>query len=104
MTSLQLLPQTRPEFLRDVVRMKRNRQDTDVAEFIEICRDFASGSYATIEGAARHMRRQTEGKSRFNVYWRPRFAFLADLDAVIDGSFTHDFRANSGGEAMRARA
>ncbi|PWJ88394.1 hypothetical protein C8D77_111117 [Mesorhizobium loti] len=92
---LALLPQTKPEFLRDVVRMKRSRGDTDVSEFIDICRDFASGSFATIEGAARHMRRQTQGKSRFNEYWRARFAFLADLDAVLDGSFGLDFMATT---------
>lgn len=90
MTSL--LAQTKPEFLRDVAIMKRNRGDYDVSEFLDVCKDFAFGIYATIEGAARHMRRQTEGKSRFNAYWRPRFAFLADLEGVINGSFAHDFR------------
>lgn len=87
-----LLPQTKPRFLRDVAIMKRNRGDEDVSQFLDVCKDFDSGIYATIEGAARAMRRWCEGKGRFNAYWKLRFAFLADLDAVIDGSFDHDFR------------
>jgi hypothetical protein len=96
---VSLLPQTKPEFLSDVIAMKRNRGDEDVAEFREVCRDFAYGINATIEGAARTMRRLTNGKSRLNPYWRSRFAFLDDLDAVVDGSFSHDFRETSRGEA-----
>jgi hypothetical protein len=102
MTSL--LAQTKPEFLRDVAMMKRNRGDHDVSEFLDVCKDFASGIYATIGGAERFMRRKVEGKSRFNTYWQPRFAFLADVEAVLNGSFAHDFRATSKGEAMRVRA
>ncbi len=97
---LALLPQTKPEFLRDVARLKRDRGDTDASEFLDVCRDFAYGLNATINGAERFMRRRVEGKSRFNEYWRPRFAFLADVEAVLDGSFTHDFRETSKGEAM----
>lgn len=90
---MPLLPQTKPEFLFDVVNMKRRRGDADLAEFRDVCRDFGSGVNATIAGAARAMRQWTKGKDRCNAYWSSRFAFLDDLDAVANETFVGEFIA-----------
>lgn len=86
-----LLPQTKPQFLRDVLRMKRARSDTDADYFKAISKDFAYGLNATISGAAWAMRQwvakgEKLGWSEMKIISRK--AFLADLDAVLSGDLT----------------
>ncbi|MCO5085117.1 MAG: hypothetical protein M9939_26425 [Mesorhizobium sp.] len=86
-----LLPQTKPVFLRDLLRMKRNRGDADVEQFKLTCREFGSGLNATISGAAWAMRQWVAKADRLG--WTDMkvarcTAFLADLDAVLAGNLT----------------
>lgn len=84
-----LLPQVKPFFLRDVLRMKRNRGDADADLFKAVAVDlFASRLDATIGGAANAMRQWLAKADRLG--WNERqvnrcTAFLADLDAVLAG-------------------
>lgn len=86
-----LLPNTKPELLRDVLRMKRNRGDADADQLKRVAREFGSGLNATISGAAWAMRqwaaKQATGGPVFLTYSTAaeRVAFLADLDAVLAG-------------------
>lgn len=83
----KLLPQTAPTLLRDALRMKRNRGDTDCDDFKQVSRDFGSGLNATIAGAAWAMR-QWVAKRPDHVsalHHARRVAFLADLDAILAG-------------------
>ncbi|TPN26594.1 hypothetical protein FKO01_25295 [Mesorhizobium sp. B2-3-3] len=90
-----LLPQTKPEFLRDVIAMKRARGDTDIADFATVCREFGSGVSATIGGAAWAMRQWVAKRKTWisDIQHARRIAFLADLDAVIAGTFGVEFKA-----------
>lgn len=79
-----LLPQVKPIFLRDVLRMKRNRGDADADLFKAVAVDlFASRLDATISGAAWAMRQWIEKGAVPDT--AARRAFLADLDAVLAG-------------------
>lgn len=103
----RLLPQTHPDLLRDVLVMKRNRGDIDVADFREVCRDFGSGIDATIEGAARAMRRWTMHRPTWLSVeqHKRRQRFLADLDAVLNGTFGNEFfRPAASGNGFRMAA
>lgn len=86
-----LLPSTKPDLLRDVLRMKRNRGDADADQFKRVAREFGSGLNATISGAAWAMRqwaaKQAAGGPVFLTYSTAaeRAAFLGDLDAVMAG-------------------
>lgn len=85
----QLLPQVKPYFLRDVLRMKRNRGDVDADRFKAVAVDlFASRLDATVSGAAWAMRQWIAKADRLG--WGDAKvarceAFLADLDAVLAG-------------------
>lgn len=91
---LALLPQTKPEFLRDVIAMKRARGDTDLDGFKRVCAEFGSGVNATIGGAAWAMRSWVKNRKTWisDVQHARRIAFLADLDAVIAGTFGVEFK------------
>ncbi|MBN9073983.1 MAG: hypothetical protein J0H34_20775 [Rhizobiales bacterium] len=83
-----LLPQTKPYFLRDVLRMKRASGDADCEQFKLICKEFGSGLNATISGAAWAMRQWIAKADRLgwtDVKVDLCTAFLADLDAVLAG-------------------
>ncbi|MER8999956.1 hypothetical protein NKJ52_20840 [Mesorhizobium australicum] len=90
-----LLPQTKAEFLRDVIAMKRERGDTDIADFTMVCREFGSDINATVGGAAWAMRCWVKNRKTWisEVQHARRVAFLADLDAVIAGTFGVEFKA-----------
>lgn len=100
-----LLAQTEPEFLRDVLAMKQHRGDFDLDAFKAVAGDFSYGLYATIEGAARAMRQWVKHKPTWmsDLHHQRRQRFLADLDAVRDGSFGLTFLDATGtGELMDA--
>lgn len=84
---------TAPTFLRDVLNMKRERGDNDCDAFRRVAKEFGSGLNATVVGASNAMRRwiakQEAGKWLFFSYSTSdeRKAFLADLDAVRNGTF-----------------
>lgn len=84
-----LAPQLVPAFLRDVLRMKRNRGDNDAEQFKQIATfEFASRLDATISGAAWAMRQWVAKAEKLG--WSDDkvarcSAFLADLDAVLAG-------------------
>lgn len=84
-----LLSQVKPFFLRDVLRMKRNRGDADADLFKAVAVDlFASRLDATVSGAAWAMR-QWVPKANQLGWSDDKVArcteFLADLDAVLAG-------------------
>lgn len=82
----------KPAFLRDVLRMKRNRGDADADQFKAVaCYDFAVKLNATIDGAAWAMRQwiaKSEKLGWSETKKAQREAFLADLDAVLAGDLT----------------
>lgn len=80
----------KPMFLRDALRMKRERGDTDCDGFKEVCRFYASGFNATISGAAYAMRQWVQKPHASPAIQARRVAFLADLDAILNGTFTTD--------------
>lgn len=85
-----LLPKTKPTLLRDALRMKRERGDADADGFKTIAiNDFASGLNATIAGAewamAQWVAKRTNNPSE--AYQARRVAFLADLRAILNGTF-----------------
>lgn len=90
-----LLLQTKAEFLRDVIAMKHERGDTDVDGFKQVCREFGSGTNATVGGAAWAMRQWVANRKTWisEEQHARRVAFLADLDAVIAGRFGIEFKA-----------
>jgi hypothetical protein len=83
----------KPTFLRDVLKMKRERGDNDCDGFKRASKEFGSGLNATVRGAANAMRqwvaKEQAGGEVFLTYstFAEREAFLADLDQVIDGTF-----------------
>lgn len=87
-----LLPQTKPELLRDVLRMKRARGDADADQFkIVACQEFAYKLNGSIRGAANAMRQWLAKADKLG--WTAervasRQAFLADLDRVLAGDLT----------------
>ncbi|TPK59065.1 MULTISPECIES: hypothetical protein [unclassified Mesorhizobium] len=85
----------KPEFLRDVIAMKKARGDTDIADFTMVCREFGSGTNATVGGAAWAMRQWVAKRKTWisEAQHARRIAFLADLDAVIAGTFGVEFKA-----------
>ena len=82
-----------PTFLRDVLKMKRERGDNDCDAFRRVAKEFGVGLDATVSGASNAMRqwitKQEAGKKLFFSYSNAdeRKAFLADLDAVRSGTF-----------------
>ncbi|GAA2816958.1 hypothetical protein EDC40_103687 [Aminobacter aminovorans] len=85
-----LLPKTKPTLLKDALRMKRERGDVDADGFKTIAiNDFAYGLNATIEGAewamAQWVAKRTNNPSE--AYQARRVAFLADLRAILAGTF-----------------
>ncbi len=84
---------TGPTFLRDVLKMKRERGDNDCDAFRRVAKEFGVGLNATVVGASNAMRqwiaKQEAGKKLFFSYSTKdeRKAFLADLDAVRNGTF-----------------
>jgi hypothetical protein len=73
--------------LRDALRMKRERGDADCDAFKDICRSYAHGFGATVEGAARSMRQWVKTPHASPRYQAMREAFLADLEAIQAGTF-----------------
>jgi len=73
--------------LRDALRMKRERGDPDCDGFKDICRFYAHGFGATVEGAARSMRKWIQTSHASPRYQAMREAFLADLEAIQAGTF-----------------
>jgi hypothetical protein len=73
--------------LRDALRMKRERGDADCDDFKEICRFYAHRYGATVEGAARSMRKWVQTPHASPRYQAMREAFLADLEAIQVGTF-----------------
>jgi hypothetical protein len=90
---LGLFPQTKAEFLRDVIAMKRERGDTDIDGFKHVCAEFGSGVNATVGGAEWAMRSWVKNRKTWisDIQHARRLAFLADLDAVIAGTFGVEF-------------
>lgn len=84
-----LLPQTKPFFLGDVVKMKRNRGDNDLADFKLVVREFAYGINADIRGSEWSMQQWVERRKPWisDAQHARRVKFLADIRAVLDGSF-----------------
>ncbi len=82
-----LAASTAPMFLRDVLRMKRNRGDADCESFKLVAKDFASGLNATIAGSAWAMRQWVAKRPDWigSDHQARREAFLADIDAVLAG-------------------
>jgi hypothetical protein len=79
-----LLPQSHPELLSDVLRMKRNRGDADADQFKAVaCREFAVKLNASV-GGARNAMEQWLRKGVLKPT-SDRLAFMADLDAVLSG-------------------
>jgi hypothetical protein len=95
----QLLPQTRPTLLRDVIAMKRERGDTDIAAFRSVCHEFAHGINGTISGGIWAMNQMIKSADAGRQPWigavtqARRRAFVADCEAVLAGTFGVDFRA-----------
>lgn len=89
----QLLPQTKPEFLRDVLAMKRAAGHNDAEDFRLVSREFGSGLNATISGAAWAMRQWIAKRPKWitDAQQAHREAFLADLEAVMRGEWDHLF-------------
>lgn len=80
----RLLPATKPELLRDVLRMKRNRADADADQFKAVaCADFAVKLNASVGGARNAMEQWLRKGALHDT--PARRAFLADLDAVLAG-------------------
>ena len=80
---------TGPTFLRDVLKMKRERGDNDCDAFRRVAKEFGVGLNATVSGASNAMRQWMAGKKVYFGYSNAdeRKAFLADLDAVRNGTF-----------------
>ena len=84
-----LLRQVKPELLRDVLRMKRNRGDADADQFKQIAiNEFAFRLNATVSGAAWAMRQWVAKAEKLG--WdddkvQRCMAFLGDLDTVLAG-------------------
>lgn len=87
---MHLQPKTKPTLLRDALRMKRERGDADADSFKRVAiEDFANKLNATIEGAEWAMA-QWVAKRTNNPgprYQAMREAFLADLRAILAGTF-----------------
>lgn len=81
---------SKPMWLRDVLKMKRERGDTDIDGFKDICRFYAHGFNASIQGAAYSMRQWVRKPHASAVIQARREAFLADLEAVMAGTFFND--------------
>lgn len=84
-----LLPQSEPVFLRDALRMKRNRGDADADLFKAIaCDQYASRLNATISGAANAMRQWLDKADKLGwgeAKQARNAAFLADLERILSG-------------------
>ena len=85
-----LLPQSRPVLLSDAKAMKLARGDTDMGDFALCVREFGSRYNATIEGAANAMSQWIAKADKLG--WSETRVlrckvFLADLNAIRDGSF-----------------
>ena len=80
----RLLPATKPELLRDVLRMKRNRGDADADQFkAVVCADFAVRLNASVGGARNAMEQWLRKGALPDT--PARRAFLVDLNAVLAG-------------------
>lgn len=92
-----LLPQTKPFLLRDVLRMKRKRGDTDCEAFKLVCREFAHGLNGTISGGIWAMNQWIKAANAGKQPWigdvtqGRRRAFVADCEAALAGTFGVDF-------------
>lgn len=86
---MHLLPKTKPTLLRDVLAMKRERGDADIADFRQVASVFAYGLDASIAGAEHSMAQWVARRSRLisDRLQAKRVAFLADLRAVMAGEF-----------------
>lgn len=89
--SAGLLPQTKPEFVKDVLAMKRHRGDADCDQFKMVAMEFQNRLYADIRGAAytiRFLLSKAEKAGQSTHWIKTRSAFLADLDRVLSGDLT----------------
>jgi hypothetical protein len=87
---VSLHPHPYPRLLSDIVDMKRERGDEEfeLEEFEAVAqRDFECGLNATVEGAARNMRRWIKHSYPGPEWQGERKRFLLDLDAAMDGTF-----------------
>lgn len=90
-SGLKLLPATKPELLRDVLRMKRERGDADADAFKKaVINDFGSGLNATIGGAIWGYgcwikKADKIGWNAAKVESRKRI--LAELQLIVAGKF-----------------
>ena len=90
-STLKLLPATKPQFLRDALRMKRERGDDDAEAFKRaVIEDFGAGLNATIGGAIWAYPQWI--KKADKIGWNgakveSRKRILADLQAIVAGTF-----------------
>lgn len=96
-----LRPRTEPLLLRDVLAMKRQRGDTDIAGFKEVCREFAYGLNGTISGGIWAMNQWIKAADAGRQPWvgkvtqDRRRAFVADCEAVLAGTFGIEFKVEA---------
>lgn len=96
-----LLPCTEPLLLRDVLAMKRQRGDNDIAGFKEVCREFAYGLNGTISGAIWAMNQWIKAADDGRQPWvgkvtqDRRRAFVANCEAVLAGTFGVEFKVEA---------
>lgn len=76
-----------PTLLRDALRLKRERGDADCEAFKDIANTYAYRLNATIQGAAWTMRQLIRKPLASPTHQAARVAFLADLDAIMGGTF-----------------
>lgn len=85
-----LLPQTKPELLIDLFRMKKARGDADLEDFKAVAKDFAAPVNCLIRAAewamAQWVAKRPDGVS--DLHHARRIKFLADLRAVLNGDLT----------------
>lgn len=94
----RLYAKTQPTLLRDALKMKRARGDADADQFRDVAvTEFAYRLNSTIQGAANAMRQMIAKRKPWvsDRQHADRIAFLADLDAIQDGSFGDYFTAEA---------
>jgi hypothetical protein len=91
-----LAAMAKPLLLHDALKLKRLRGDQDCAGFKLVAREFGSGLNATVGGALEAMRQWTR---KGCIQLTPSVhAFVADLTALEDGTFTGE--TSNGGTPM----
>lgn len=79
----------KPFFLKDALAMKRQRGDADCENFKAVMSEFASGQYATIEGAIWSVGKWIEKRDKWvsDARHANRIVFIADLHSIENGTF-----------------